>query len=749
VQRSKGTSASTLAPIWKEAETYESTTKRLSTRTATLDGQASPWVTSYAYDSNGRDLTTTYPSGLVVKKGYATYGDLNQLSDNTAGTVFWTATAKDAWGNVTAESYVGNITGSHSAYASTGQIRQKSWSSGATLLDQLSYSYDSLGNLAGQTTVVAASPYSQSSESYGYDALQRLTQTSRTVATCTAVPPSGTCTASTPPPATSYAYTPAGSLSSKSDFSTNTPNAYTYGTNGCGPHAASQVVTPSGTVTYQCDANGNVTGGSTLTAIYDFQNLPWQITRSGAGQAAFEYDANGNRFREQATSESTWFGTDGYEVSFNNPQTTYRHELGPVTVSKVGALYGWRANLRDRLGSTIAMGSANGTLWQTRAYDAFGKVRNGDFSDRTNGTLNLQVPTLRGFTGHEHVDDVQLIHMNGRVYDYQLGRFLSVDPIIGNPLSSQSLNPYSYIGNNPLSGTDPTGYEACTGSHIDRNDGSSCSDQGVSGGGSNSPSKDQQMQALSAKMMNIAASHWNQHMDAMTAKGAASTPTSGSAADIGASGKTVGNEPGAQESGLRTTFLEGMTVTPSEDERFDAWRRQDTNDFLLTPVTAAIGFATGTNPWHENAPGDDSIQPATLPGAWGMGIKGAAVGLGILRDAVRVEEAYGVLSDMPLEAQRFLSSGRETQVYLGARNGETVYCGISCNVAARQIQHGTRFDIQSISPMMPRGQARAIEQAMIVRNPQFENIRNSISPSHAYYNDVVRWGENWLQENGH
>jgi hypothetical protein len=58
--------------------------------------------------------------------------------------------------------------------------------------------------------------------------------------------------------------------------------------------------------------------------------------------------------------------------------------------------------------------------------------------------------------------------MNGRVYDYQIGRFLSVDPFIQSPLNSQSLNPYSYIMNNPLAGTDPTGYscDAATGSHI-------------------------------------------------------------------------------------------------------------------------------------------------------------------------------------------------------------------------------------------------------------------------------------------
>ncbi|WJG07949.1 RHS repeat-associated core domain-containing protein [Aliiglaciecola sp. LCG003] len=50
--------------------------------------------------------------------------------------------------------------------------------------------------------------------------------------------------------------------------------------------------------------------------------------------------------------------------------------------------------------------------------------------------------------------------MNGRVYDYNLGRFMSVDPFIQMPESSQSTNPYSYIMNNPMAGTDPTGYKA-------------------------------------------------------------------------------------------------------------------------------------------------------------------------------------------------------------------------------------------------------------------------------------------------
>jgi RHS repeat-associated protein len=46
--------------------------------------------------------------------------------------------------------------------------------------------------------------------------------------------------------------------------------------------------------------------------------------------------------------------------------------------------------------------------------------------------------------------------MNGRAYDYNLGRFYGVDPVIQFPGNSQSLNPYAYLMNNPLAGVDPT-----------------------------------------------------------------------------------------------------------------------------------------------------------------------------------------------------------------------------------------------------------------------------------------------------
>ena len=58
--------------------------------------------------------------------------------------------------------------------------------------------------------------------------------------------------------------------------------------------------------------------------------------------------------------------------------------------------------------------------------------------------------------------------MNGRVSDPVIARFLSADPIIQDPYHSQAFNRYSYVWNNPLNATDPTGFVQCTGSRIDR-----------------------------------------------------------------------------------------------------------------------------------------------------------------------------------------------------------------------------------------------------------------------------------------
>ena len=51
-----------------------------------------------------------------------------------------------------------------------------------------------------------------------------------------------------------------------------------------------------------------------------------------------------------------------------------------------------------------------------------------------------------------------LNHMNGRVEDAILGRFLSPDPHVTDPTNPQNYNRYSYVNNNPLTFSDPTGF---------------------------------------------------------------------------------------------------------------------------------------------------------------------------------------------------------------------------------------------------------------------------------------------------
>ena len=64
----------------------------------------------------------------------------------------------------------------------------------------------------------------------------------------------------------------------------------------------------------------------------------------------------------------------------------------------------------------------------------------------------------RGYTGHEHLlEEMGLINMNGRMYDPNLGRFLSPDNYIQSPGNPQNYNRYSYCLNNPLKYTDPSG----------------------------------------------------------------------------------------------------------------------------------------------------------------------------------------------------------------------------------------------------------------------------------------------------
>jgi len=496
---------------WSESYGYETNSARPSTTTTNVpDGSVSGWQSSVTYDGYGRPSTHSYPSGLIVQTQYAPYGHAGAIANYSTGRIYWEVNSEDAWGKSTADAYIDGSNGTYANYGSSGQVQTMSWTRNSLLEDTLTYGYDSFGNLVSQQRQAASA---SNTESYVYDALQRLTSTTRSIGN-----------------AVNYTYSASGNILTKSD---NGGTTYVYGgaSTGCGPHA----VTSANGQTYSCDANGNVTGGSTLSTIwYDADNHPRSITRNGTGTMGWAYDSNGKPSYEQDGSIRRVYGPAGYEVA----NGVSRHELGPVivTCSGTNGACGQTSDavavaLRDRLGSTIDVtdGQSN-----ARAYDAFGKVRNGNMTDKAPATLNL-ADTIHGFTKHEHADTVQLIHMGGRIYDYQLGRFLNVDPIIGNPASSQSLNPYSYIGNNPLSGVDPTGYQ-CVGSHIESQ---TCADTGATATQVATPSVTEQrqnfinwVQQSISKAVENAVARFNGR-DSMTPGGAQSTPKDGQPEHIG------------------------------------------------------------------------------------------------------------------------------------------------------------------------------------------------------------------------
>jgi RHS repeat-associated protein len=96
-----------------------------------------------------------------------------------------------------------------------------------------------------------------------------------------------------------------------------------------------------------------------------------------------------------------------------------------------------------------------------QSFDAWGKYRDPDtwatILQHKGDDLDIPDWLWRGYTGHEMLNDFELIHMNGRLYDPYVARMLSPDNFVQDATSTQNYNRYSYVLNNPLKYTDPDG----------------------------------------------------------------------------------------------------------------------------------------------------------------------------------------------------------------------------------------------------------------------------------------------------
>lgn len=142
----------------------------------------------------------------------------------------------------------------------------------------------------------------------------------------------------------------------------------------------------------------------------------------------------------------TYIGGDGYSA--------------PVVLKSDGTTQEYLYLHRDYQGSIVAITNQAAIVVEKRLFDAWGEVLK--VEDAQGNSLAGFIVLDRGYTGHEHLQSVGLIHMNGRLYDPKLHRFLQPDNFIQDPSNTQNFNRYGYVLNNPLKYTDPSGEEFLT-----------------------------------------------------------------------------------------------------------------------------------------------------------------------------------------------------------------------------------------------------------------------------------------------
>ncbi len=414
--------------------------------------------------TTGLPESLTYPtstSGYRLRIRYDhDHGILNRVSDyNQSSTVFWQLNTTDARGHALDEQLGTAINVISGFDPLTGLMEYRTAGVGAsdTNRQNLSFEWDANGNLKKRIDV----NQSNLTEAFYYDALNRLDSTTRNGLTNLNVDHSAN-----------------GNVVYRSDYP---GGGVSFSYEASRPHAVRWVFGSCGgccewSDAFEYDANGNQTvryskNGSGSAVSWTSYNLPQVINLGPANASQFWYTPDRSRWKQVAnyggTTETTIYIGGLLEKVTRGNLVEFRHKIPAGPGSTV--VYTRRSNdtvstyytTTDHLGSgTVTMDSSGATLVNL-SFGAFGKRRGAAWNDvpSTADWAQITATGRDGFTGHEHLDNVGAIHMNGRVYDPQLGRFMSADPVyVGDLAQPQSLNPYSYVANNPGTRVDPTGF---------------------------------------------------------------------------------------------------------------------------------------------------------------------------------------------------------------------------------------------------------------------------------------------------
>jgi RHS repeat-associated protein len=393
--------------------------------------------------------------------------------------VIWAVKAMNAAGQVTDEILRNGVETASVRNDATGWLLSRTATAhadGDTRIQDFAFAFDEAGSLRTRLRLDAVNA-ANSSETFGYDALDRLTSAQIQI------------------PSQNYATTDSYGFNEIGNLTTKAGKTYKYGT-GClagtraaGPHALCQI--DSGPV-YSYDANGNLLSSGDRSLIWNAANKATHLT-SGTQAADFVYGADGQRVVQaigtsggstQSRTVYVGLGATGkslYERTTRGGKIEHAHfiyagtahggsALAVRTVTEDASSVPTRTQYRfrhfDHLGSVTAESDESGHVataaWAGSSagifgYDAWGARRSPD--GRAADPASFSPPTgHRGFTDQEDIEGLGLVNMNGRIYDPVVGRFLSADSHVQFASSLQSYNRYSYATGNPLKYTDPTGY---------------------------------------------------------------------------------------------------------------------------------------------------------------------------------------------------------------------------------------------------------------------------------------------------
>jgi RHS repeat-associated protein len=451
--------ATSSAGTYSETYGYDSKA-RLSTDQITIPGDATYIYTRTYNATTGLLDTLQYPpvstSGYQLKLQYAYQnGILNQISDIATGTHYWAANAINPRGQPTQETLGNNVVVNHSFDAVTGWVGSiQAGVGGGAALQNNSYLFDEVGNLTQRQDNNAGM-----TENVFPDNLYRLDHTVGDSSTAMSYDSMGRISG----------WGADGLLSNVKDYTTP-QSGCTYYPDHAQPHAV-RVNTNAGSsyspASFCYDANGNMISATNPHGIASYSwtsyNQPNDISGFGNSSQLF-YDGNHQRYKQIASYsgalETTYYVGGLLEKMANSSGTYYRHYIpaGSNTVVYTRQFAGTNSTYyitQDHLGSSAVITDSNGAFLVKEKFSALGWNENTTAEENTMAGV-----TRHEFTGHEGLDNVWLVNMNGRIYQPSGSMFLSPDPNIPNPGDTQSYNRYSYVNNNPLTYVDPSGFES-------------------------------------------------------------------------------------------------------------------------------------------------------------------------------------------------------------------------------------------------------------------------------------------------